>query len=337
MFRNKRIKLVEVPDNCKVLYVAGLKCFWPKVPERIVKIGIVDKPENLSSRLKQHEAHNPTGRRYSSHLLASLFCNKSDESFIHVNAFSEYSLGDPWGEWYPLNTEIKDWIEFLISQQYVAQNEDELNIQLGYVANSDESWLPNNRKIKKKSAGLFRSRLPKEDWTDFNLDQTMEGSYYTDPEYTKLAREVLWKDTGIELDPTSCPYANKDKFKGVHADRIFSMHDRGEKQDWIANTLWFNPPWGEWKIWVPKLINELKSGNTKEAILVFPVSSISTANLSKLISLADAILFPVKRIKFWGPKANGANVDTLLAYFGPHRDKFKETYKHKGSIKFKTE
>lgn len=328
IFSNKRAKLSEVTDNCKVLYVIGLKCFYPNKPDRLVKIGIVDKPENLLSRLKDHERNNPTGKRQDTYLLAALYCSGADESFIHKNAFSKFSWGDPYKEWYPLNDTIKDWVEFLISQSYVASTIDELIPGLKYVTNSSESWLPTSRK-NKKSRGLFSTRTPSPDWTDFNNDQIMEGSYYTDPEYTRLVRDELWD--GIELDPTSCPAANKN----LKADRIFTMHDKAETQEWKAATLWFNPPWGEWEIWVPKLIKELQSGNVKEAILLFPVSSISTNYLSQVISLADAILFPAKRIKFWGPKATGANTDTLVAYFGPNRQRFKEVFELKGAIKFK--
>ena len=64
------------------------------------------------------------------------------------------------------------------------------------------------------------------------------NEHYTPLPLISLVRELFYGN--IDLDPFSCPDANK----GLKANRIFTQEDNALKQDWIATTVFCNPPGG---------------------------------------------------------------------------------------------
>jgi hypothetical protein len=66
---------------------------------------------------------------------------------------------------------------------------------------------------------------------------SLSAEWWTPGEIVDTAR-ALW---GLDLDPASCPEANRI----VQAKDIFTRVDDGLFQRWKANTVWCNPPSGE--------------------------------------------------------------------------------------------
>jgi hypothetical protein len=99
------------------------------------------------------------------------------------------------------------------------------------------------------------------------LTSSKTQEWYTPEIYIQVVREVLGS---IELDPASCWAANE----WIKADRYFTEEDDGLAQEWVAKTVFLNPPYGKagarssQDIWARKLEQEYLSGNVKEAILL---------------------------------------------------------------------
>lgn len=77
--------------------------------------------------------------------------------------------------------------------------------------------------------------------------------WYTPPHIMRLVRDLLG---GIELDPASNQLANSM----VGADRYFTLQDNGLEQDWKAETLWLNHPFGKGEKACKKYKSEAKKG-----------------------------------------------------------------------------
>jgi hypothetical protein len=146
-----------------------------------------------------------------------------------------------------------------------------------------------------------------------------------------FARSVF--GCGIELDPTSSPIANEV----IQADRIYTEEQDALAQDWTADTLWFNPPYGVGLIgpMIAKFLEELpKIGQA----IVLVNSSTNVEWYQALIRHQSRMLMPAHRIQFWTaeglpsdpasreayqakPKGNNRFCQTIF-YFGPNVDRF---------------
>jgi DNA N-6-adenine-methyltransferase Dam len=85
--------------------------------------------------------------------------------------------------------------------------------------------------------------------------------YYTPKKYIEAARRVLGN---IDLDPASCPEANKV----VRAGKFFTAKDDGLTRPWRGR-VFLNPPYcGLAGRFVDKLAAELQAGNIKAAIVL---------------------------------------------------------------------
>jgi ParB family chromosome partitioning protein len=139
---------------------------------------------------------------------------------------------------------------------------------------------------------------------------------------------------GIELDPASCALANTV----VQAERIFDLQMDGLLQSWVARSVWLNPPFGRTgknessqEIWSCKLIAEHEKGNVREATLL--VNAVTeTGWFQRLWDYP--ICFVRGRVKFHTPnsRVGGPTCGSVLVYFGPQRDRFKELFQPLGQV-----
>lgn len=151
-------------------------------------------------------------------------------------------------------------------------------------------------------------------------DTEGSDSWFTPAWIIELVRDVLG---GIDLDPASCEIAQGV----VKAKRYYTRADDGLSRPWIADRLFANPPYSRPQPWAEKLIAEWSAGNVKAAI--FLTSNATDSRWGQLLLRhCQAICFPANRLRHWNPlKSNDAPSDgSLLTYFGPEPDRFRERF-----------
>lgn len=161
---------------------------------------------------------------------------------------------------------------------------------------------------------------------NYRTQGTGENEWYTPTEYAEMARDVMG---GIDLDPASCPEANKV----IQATRFFTKEDDGLSQAWHGR-VWLNPPYS--RDLMPAFCNHLalhvESGAVEQAILVSH-NNTDTAWFSRLSECCSAICFPRSRIRFYRGEDVAAPVNgQAFFYFGQNKQAFKSTFGQIGSV-----
>lgn len=150
---------------------------------------------------------------------------------------------------------------------------------------------------------------------------TGDNEWYTPAEYTELARSVLGE---IDLDPASSAKAQKT----VRAKRYFTKDTDGLQQEWCGR-VWLNPPYAQpfMSEFVAKLLAELESGRTTEAILLTH-NYTDTGWFHSAARVADAICFTRGRVRFIDKNGDEAapTQGQAFFYFGPNRKGFASTF-----------
>lgn len=146
------------------------------------------------------------------------------------------------------------------------------------------------------------------------------NEWYTPTKYIDIAREVMGS---IDTDPATSEVANRN----VQATTYFTAEDNGLEQEWHGN-VWMNPPYAQPLIsqFSEKLIEELESGNTKQA-MVLVNNATDTVWFNNLAKHATAIWFIKGRIKFIDIHGNpgGAPLQgQCILYFGDNVESFTE-------------
>lgn len=149
--------------------------------------------------------------------------------------------------------------------------------------------------------------------------------WYTPKEYIDSVYEVL---SEIDLDPASCEEANHT----IKAQKFYTKEDDGLSHPWIGK-VFLNPPYGEdGPPFIEKLIQEYKTENVTEFILL--VNSRAT-DAEWFQSLYDGIIcFTDHRIDFDSPeeKNTSSTHGSCFVYFGHNEKKFAESFSKYGSI-----
>lgn len=102
------------------------------------------------------------------------------------------------------------------------------------------------------------------------------AEWYTPVRYLELIRLVIGD---IELDPASNEYANQR----IQAERYFDIETDGLKQEWIAKSIFLNPPYGKLAhnksqagAFLNKMIAEYKAEHFKAGIALVNAATGST-------------------------------------------------------------
>ena len=144
--------------------------------------------------------------------------------------------------------------------------------------------------LKRKEHSCMAERIIKQSPGSVPVDclntQSEHGRNLTPVPIVESARKVLG---GIELDPASDAIANQ----AVKAERFYTLEENGFDKDWVASTLWLNPP-GKTRSngklitasdWFAKLYRVWNLGKVTEAIgLVYRAGSIGSLGKSLLNS-----------------------------------------------------
>jgi len=151
------------------------------------------------------------------------------------------------------------------------------------------------------------------------------NEWYTPENYVKAVKSVLG---AIDLDPASCEMA--DKF--IRASKFYTQEDDGLKHKWTGR-VFLNPPYGDvGPKFSAKLIREYEAGHVTEAILL--VNSHCTDSKWFKPLFEYVLCFTDHRSRFWNQDGIGSapTHGSVLAYLGPHKDKFAEVFSHFGAV-----
>ncbi len=161
--------------------------------------------------------------------------------------------------------------------------------------------------------------------------------WYTPTIYLNAVREVF--DGPIDLDPASSAAANDH----VGALRYYDETMDGLSQDWVADNVFLNPPYGRrdgktgpWNLvlWSMKLADAYDSGAVGSALLLCNAAT-STAWFHRLAS--RPICFVSGRIVFIDghtgetQKKNPA-YDSMFVYYGTNPYRFSEVFSKFGAV-----
>lgn len=143
--------------------------------------------------------------------------------------------------------------------------------------------------------------------TDLSVHFSSKTDLWATPE--SFFQQCVEQFGTFDLDPAS----NAENAK---ADRFFTIEDDGLSQDWNAELVWLNPPYGRiLKEWVSKALSEFDKGNAKKIIMLLP-SRTDTRWFWSFYERPDVkVQFIKGRLKFGGSK-NSAPFPSCLVIIG---------------------
>ena len=176
-----------------------------------------------------------------------------------------------------------------------------------------------NGEIPTRTAALENIQQNKKPHVSFNSGN---NEWYTPADIIEDARKVIGT---ITLDPASSEIANET----VKATKFFTAEDDGLIQDWDGENIWLNPPYSSGLI--EKFVDKLLASDYVQAIVLVN-NATDTEWFSRLAEMAEAIVFPKGRVKFYKPDGTtGAPLQgQAILYFGDGADDFKKIFSKYG-------
>ena len=154
-----------------------------------------------------------------------------------------------------------------------------------------------------------------------------DNEWYTPKEYIDAVKSVMGS---IDVDPASSQIANTI----VQAATYYTVADDGRNKDWTGN-VFMNPPYAHPLIdeFTNKLISEIQSGNTKQAIVLVN-NATETKWFQSLANKAAAVCFPQSRLRFWSPEKASATPlqGQAFLYFGNDIKAFRSEFGKYGFV-----
>lgn len=153
-----------------------------------------------------------------------------------------------------------------------------------------------------------------------------DNEWYTPKEYLDAVKSVMGC---IDVDPASSQIANTI----VQAATYYTVADDGRNKDWTGN-VFMNPPYAHPLIdeFTNKLISEIQSGNTKQAIVLVN-NATETKWFQSLANKAAAVCFPQSRLKFWSPEKVSVPLQgQAFLYFGNDIKAFRSEFGKYGFV-----
>ena len=176
------------------------------------------------------------------------------------------------------------------------------------------------------------------DFTKNTMELTYCVDWQTPDKYITAARDVMGE---IDLDPISSDRANER----IKAKKYFTAQIDGLLQHW-SGRIWLNPAYGILFECVDKLLKHYRNRDVEQAIFFTHTLTTWEGWFQDLFRFSDAICFIDELVEWYAghtPELKqmhelGINPvydqrGTIAAYFGPHKDKFNETFEQFGAIK----
>lgn len=281
-----------------------------------IKVG---ESGNKARRDKQHAASH-LGRRFHIEDLCALRGTVGNESAIK-QAFAPHAWGGEIEIFEPC-PEVVDYIRWLRDQYYVWTPDDPDCLPVESLDVVDAShWLPGPGRTKpapNELPGLWGPlSLPPREITG--------DDFYTAPEVIEAARAVLGH---IDLDPASHAVANRV----VKAARFYSIAENGLTKKWRGN-VWLNPPFSQWKQWVPKVISEWRSGRVSAMLALSAMRTVTAQYFNPFLMECSGMCIMQGRRRFWGGVAGDSPDDGhAVYYFGPNFPRFAASFGAFGAV-----
>ena len=155
---------------------------------------------------------------------------------------------------------------------------------------------------------------------------TGNNEWYTPPELIEAARGTMGR---IDLDPASSPIAQQ----WIKAGSYYTKEDNGLLLSW-GGRVWINPPYE--KGLVERFIDKLLDSLGVEQAITLTNNATETGWGQKILTNANVLCFPSKRIKFigeQGPKKTPLQ-GQMIAGFGVDRVRFGQEFAPYGAVVF---
>lgn len=162
------------------------------------------------------------------------------------------------------------------------------------------------------------------------------NEWFTPTRYTDMVKAVF--DGGyIDLDPCSCEAANQT----IGAMRYWTIDDDAMKQDWLAQNIFMNPPYGKVAnqsqagLLCMKMLDAYYQNKFEEGIIL--VNSCTGAGWFQ--PLFDwTICFVDHRIRYVSPdgKKNQPTKDNVFVYVGPNWQRFVKVFSTIGRCRIRS-
>lgn len=149
-----------------------------------------------------------------------------------------------------------------------------------------------------KLVKIAEKKSPRKEVVEPHVSQNSgENEWYTPRKFIEAAISVMGK---IAFDPASSKKANEV----VGARYYKTMKDDGLKGKW-GSPVWMNPPYAQplCARFCEALIEKADSGEVSEACVLVN-NATETAWFQGLLSIADAVCFPMGRVRFLDPGGN---------------------------------
>jgi len=156
---------------------------------------------------------------------------------------------------------------------------------------------------------------------------TGDPESYTPSKYIESARRVMGS---IDVDPASDESANQAVKAHIH----YTKKTNGLDKSWNGS-IFLNPPYSQpdIRLFIDKLLQEIKSGNTKQAVLLTN-NNTDTRWFADAANAATGICFTLGRINFYKPDNTITQPTNGQAffYFGNNLKRFADEFKQYGLI-----
>lgn len=275
------------------------------------------------SRKKQHGSRGPEDVEMV--FLFEFWGTPADESAL-ITDLKAISIPFPKRkEWFTATDSTRDWLRYMRTQYFVATEPEEVP-DLDFCDNKD--WLPRYTTNRKPAPLLQPSLFDSEEtgWDDLLTSEVMAGDFYTSallvPAITVSLGGTIW------LDPASCKEANAN----LKARNFFGVREDGLRQSWDVPSVYINPPFGQWRLWVPKILAEWNQRSAlRDMIVMAPSRATTSHEFHPLLSYANAVFWPRGRYAFKGPLAASPDEGHFLFYFGLETGKFCDAFREFGT------
>lgn len=284
-----------------------------------IKIG---ETHDFRKRLNEHRKPK-FGREHKCEPLCVVRGNRADEQQL-LRHFDAFRVNGEKETFWPSPVLI-DYIRWLRDQYFVWVPDDAQGLAIDELEQLEQvdgdAWMPRDGRTKPgpRQLGMF----PEFGTLNLPPREITVDDFYTSSVIIESAREAMG---GIDLDPASHAVANKV----VRAARFFTAGSNGLTHDW-GGKVWLNPPFSQWKAWIPKIVNEWHSGRIEAMCILSATRTITAQYFADIHRYSSAICILHGRIPFCGGRAASPDDGHAVFYMGQDTNRFRAGFDEIGN------